>query len=170
MKAVFSLTSRFMRHGYRKSSTKLASISIKSKHTYFRYHNHRCFTGIAPKLSPEKLKEIYDGPGLSDFINLDEDELSQDSPLRVEPGYAGRTSTSESNNDPSNLGQKFKRNPKSQNRKPEWLKAKIPTGDNYKKLHQTVSKLNLATVCEEARCPNIGVCHVPYLYPIISSI
>ena len=42
--------------------------------------------------------------------------------------------------------------------KPAWLKAEIPRGENYEKLKATVRKLNLATVCEEARCPNIGEC------------
>eukprot|EP00605_Chrysophyceae_sp_TOSAG23-4_P002203 GSChrysophyteH1.ASY1.ANO1.2433.1 assembled CDS len=42
--------------------------------------------------------------------------------------------------------------------KPAWLKAEMPTGENYEKLRNTVRSLNLATVCEEARCPNIGDC------------
>ena len=42
--------------------------------------------------------------------------------------------------------------------KPKWLKAQAPSGDNYKRLHNTVRDLKLATVCEEARCPNIGEC------------
>jgi lipoic acid synthetase len=42
--------------------------------------------------------------------------------------------------------------------KPAWLKAEAPTGENYTKLRDTVRTLNLATVCEEARCPNIGEC------------
>lgn len=42
--------------------------------------------------------------------------------------------------------------------KPEWLKAEVPRGDNYEKLRDTVRSLKLATVCEEARCPNIGEC------------
>ena len=41
-------------------------------------------------------------------------------------------------------------------KKPSWLKAKVPTGDNYERLRSTVRSLNLATVCEEAKCPNIG--------------
>lgn len=43
-------------------------------------------------------------------------------------------------------------------KKPSWLKAEAPSGDNYNRLHKTVRSLNLATVCEEARCPNIGEC------------
>lgn len=42
--------------------------------------------------------------------------------------------------------------------KPAWLKAEVPSGDNYEKLRSTVRTLKLATVCEEARCPNIGEC------------
>jgi hypothetical protein len=43
-------------------------------------------------------------------------------------------------------------------KKPSWLKAEIPKGENYEKLRDTVRSLGLATVCEEARCPNIGEC------------
>ena len=42
--------------------------------------------------------------------------------------------------------------------KPRWLKAPLPEGENYNKLKSTVRDLKLATVCEEARCPNIGEC------------
>lgn len=42
--------------------------------------------------------------------------------------------------------------------KPRWLKAAPATSDNYRKLRDTVRELGLATVCEEARCPNIGEC------------
>ena len=42
--------------------------------------------------------------------------------------------------------------------KPRWLKAKPADSENYEKLRSTVRDLGLATVCEEARCPNIGEC------------
>lgn len=42
--------------------------------------------------------------------------------------------------------------------KPRWLKAAPADSENYKQLRQTVRQLGLATVCEEARCPNIGEC------------
>ena len=42
--------------------------------------------------------------------------------------------------------------------KPSWLKAEAPRGENYERLRSTVKSLKLATVCEEARCPNIGEC------------
>lgn len=42
--------------------------------------------------------------------------------------------------------------------KPRWLKAKPADSENYQKLRNTVRDLGLATVCEEARCPNIGEC------------
>lgn len=40
--------------------------------------------------------------------------------------------------------------------KPAWLKAQVPAGVKYESLRSTVKSLNLATVCEEAKCPNIG--------------
>jgi lipoic acid synthetase len=45
-----------------------------------------------------------------------------------------------------------------QERKPDWLKVKAPGGQNYAHLKQTLRKLDLYTVCEEARCPNVGEC------------
>ncbi|MEP6778337.1 MAG: lipoyl synthase [Gemmatimonadaceae bacterium] len=43
-------------------------------------------------------------------------------------------------------------------RKPSWLKVKAPGGENYLRLKQMMTDLNLHTVCQEARCPNIGEC------------
>eukprot|EP00934_Nitzschia_sp_Nitz4_P009286 Nitzschia sp. Nitz4//scaffold55_size114948//90325//91434//NITZ4_003919-RA/size114948-processed-gene-0.80-mRNA-1//-1//CDS//3329554584//9276//frame0 len=42
--------------------------------------------------------------------------------------------------------------------KPRWLKASPADSENYQHLRKTVRELGLATVCEEARCPNIGDC------------
>jgi len=42
--------------------------------------------------------------------------------------------------------------------KPEWLKVRAPQGENYLKLKEMMRDRKLATVCEEARCPNIGEC------------
>ena len=42
--------------------------------------------------------------------------------------------------------------------RPEWLKAKVPDGEVYRDIKETMRGLNLHTVCEEARCPNIGEC------------
>ena len=43
-------------------------------------------------------------------------------------------------------------------RKPEWLKVKLPAGENYMKLRGIVKDRNLHTVCQEAMCPNIAEC------------
>lgn len=48
---------------------------------------------------------------------------------------------------------------KERTRKPDWLKREIlPGGDNYTRIKHRLRDLKLATVCEEARCPNIGEC------------
>lgn len=43
-------------------------------------------------------------------------------------------------------------------RLPEWLKVKLPAGPNYERLKEVSARRGLATVCEEARCPNIAEC------------
>eukprot|EP00729_Bicosta_minor_P005226 gene5226-9378_t len=43
-------------------------------------------------------------------------------------------------------------------RLPEWLKTEIPVGGTYTKIKKQLRKSRLATVCEQARCPNIGEC------------
>ena len=43
-------------------------------------------------------------------------------------------------------------------RLPSWLKTPIPTNDSFKRLRADLRGLNLHTVCEEARCPNIADC------------
>ena len=48
--------------------------------------------------------------------------------------------------------------PHGVDRRPPWLTVKLPTGDGYTRIKQLVSGLSLNTVCEEARCPNIGEC------------
>ncbi|KAK9724119.1 hypothetical protein RND81_05G049500 [Saponaria officinalis] len=43
-------------------------------------------------------------------------------------------------------------------RKPGWLRQKAPQGKRFDEVKQSLSNLKLHTVCEEARCPNIGEC------------
>jgi lipoic acid synthetase len=43
-------------------------------------------------------------------------------------------------------------------RHPAWIKARLASGENYHDLKGLLRGLNLNTVCEEARCPNIGEC------------
>uniref|UniRef100_A0A4X2KIL3 Lipoyl synthase, mitochondrial n=1 Tax=Vombatus ursinus TaxID=29139 RepID=A0A4X2KIL3_VOMUR len=86
---------------------------------------------------PDKKKEfIQNGPDLQDFISGD---LSD-----------------------KNTWAEYKGNLKRQKGErlslPPWLKTEIPIGKNYNKLKNTLRNLNLHTVCEEARCPNIGEC------------
>lgn len=42
--------------------------------------------------------------------------------------------------------------------KPDWLKVRAPSGENYARIKNMLGDLKLATVCQEARCPNMGEC------------
>lgn len=43
-------------------------------------------------------------------------------------------------------------------RRPEWIKVRAPSGQNYENVLETMRSKRLHTVCEEARCPNLGEC------------
>lgn len=43
-------------------------------------------------------------------------------------------------------------------RKPDWIRVKAPTSVGFAETRSLMRRLNLATVCEEAACPNIGEC------------
>jgi len=42
--------------------------------------------------------------------------------------------------------------------KPDWLKIKLPSGNNYKQVKQIVEGNHLHTICSSGRCPNMGEC------------
>ena len=42
--------------------------------------------------------------------------------------------------------------------KPKWLRVKLPTGENYKKVRALVDEHKLHTICESGNCPNMGEC------------
>ncbi|XP_059059499.1 lipoyl synthase, mitochondrial [Achroia grisella] len=81
----------------------------------------------------EKLRE---GPSLKDFISDDRPKDWDD--------YEGKL--------------KREKGERERLRLPPWLKTTIPTGSKFSELKKQLRTLKLSTVCEEARCPNIGEC------------
>lgn len=47
---------------------------------------------------------------------------------------------------------------KEKKRKPDWLRVKLPIGENYKKVRKLVDQHKLHTICESGNCPNMGEC------------
>ncbi|MFN3874741.1 MAG: lipoyl synthase [Flavobacteriales bacterium] len=43
-------------------------------------------------------------------------------------------------------------------RKPDWLRVKLPTGENYRKVAGIVGEHKLHTICQSGNCPNMGEC------------
>ncbi len=48
--------------------------------------------------------------------------------------------------------------PKERRRKPDWLRVKLPIGQNYKKVRKLVDEYKLHTICQSGNCPNMGEC------------
>nr|XP_060634405.1 lipoyl synthase, mitochondrial [Anolis sagrei ordinatus] len=91
---------------------------------------------LSSSLPEEQKASLQTGPDLQDFVS---GELSDKTKWA---DYKG----------------KLKRQKGERLRLPPWLKTEIPIGKNYNRLKNTLRSLNLHTVCEEARCPNIGEC------------
>ncbi|MEO0735040.1 MAG: lipoyl synthase, partial [Bacteroidota bacterium] len=47
---------------------------------------------------------------------------------------------------------------KERQRKPDWLRVKLPIGPEYKKVRQLVDEYQLHTICQSGNCPNMGEC------------
>ncbi|XP_032512213.2 lipoyl synthase 1, mitochondrial [Danaus plexippus] len=107
--------------------------SLKSYLTTRGHEFQRCKHTSKLDQIREKLRE---GPGLVDFT-------SEDRPKNWED-YEGKL--------------KRERGQSERLRLPPWLKTTIPTGSKFSELKAQLRSLNLSTVCEEARCPNIGEC------------
>src|SRR5512147_194917 len=54
--------------------------------------------------------------------------------------------------------QEIEANESPRPRRPDWLKVRIPLGENYARLKGMIDGHRLHTVCEEARCPNMSEC------------
>jgi lipoic acid synthetase len=48
--------------------------------------------------------------------------------------------------------------PEPKKSKPDWLRVKLPIGENYKKVRETVDTHKLHTICQSGHCPNMGEC------------
>ncbi|EAW09248.1 lipoate synthase [Aspergillus clavatus NRRL 1] len=83
------------------------------------------------------------GPSFSDFVSNGNDNA----PLDPSEAYALKTAL---------VGPAGRK--KEMTRLPSWLKTPIPDSKNYQRLKKDLRGLNLHTVCEEARCPNISDC------------
>ena len=84
---------------------------------------------------------LNNGPSFSQFVSTPPAILPSDEALELRTALVGPA------------GKK-----KEITRLPEWLKTPIPNNENYKKIKSDLRGLNLHTVCEEARCPNISDC------------
>ncbi|MBK8502776.1 MAG: lipoyl synthase [Saprospiraceae bacterium] len=46
----------------------------------------------------------------------------------------------------------------NRNKRPDWLRVKLPIGENYRRVRQLVDQYKLHTICQSGHCPNMGEC------------
>lgn len=98
-------------------------------------------TRTRPRPASSFSDKLNTGPAFGDFVGGNEPPLPVHEALELKTPMVGPA------------GKK-----KPYTRLPEWLKTPVPIGDNFKKIKNDLRGLNLHTVCEEARCPNISDC------------
>lgn len=104
------------------------------------FHASRAFASAASdtdrRTSTNLQERLANGPSFADFVTAPPEDIPH---LRTAVvGPPGRR--------------------KEITRLPAWLKTPMPDNSNYKKIKADLRGLNLHTVCEEARCPNISDC------------
>ncbi|CUA71023.1 lipoic acid synthetase [Rhizoctonia solani] len=111
---------------------RVASRALRTQHNPITLVSRSLATSV-PKNPSAFAQRLATGPSLEDFVtdNIDPEETG---PSKVTLGNT------------------------SQPRLPSYLKTKIPTGPSYTSIKKDLRGLGLHTVCEEARCPNIGDC------------
>ncbi|RHZ55998.1 lipoate synthase [Aspergillus thermomutatus] len=100
-------------------------------------------TTTTPRRRTTFKDKLNAGPSFADFVSNGHD----DAPLDPSEAYALKTAL---------VGPAGRK--KEMTRLPSWLKTPIPDSKNYQRLKKDLRGLNLHTVCEEARCPNISDC------------
>ena len=113
-------------------------------HQIISKHNHLT---TSSSRGDELRKKLADGPDLGDFItSASSDDPAKTAALAASAKYAEK-------------GIQLKRAAKGERlRLPPWLKTDIPMGKSYAQLKDSLRTKKLSTVCEEAKCPNIGEC------------
>lgn len=108
-------------------------------------------TTVSDKSKSSRLEELRNRLKTEDGNDLDE---------FVNPGFTQKLTHTEALELRETVveGKKVKTTKLKQPRLPEWLKTEIPSGKNFGKIKRDLRGLKLHTVCEEARCPNVGDC------------
>ncbi|KAJ2824675.1 hypothetical protein IWW50_003215 [Coemansia erecta] len=78
--------------------------------------------------------------------------------LKSGPGFGDFVSGTSAPLTPAEAMEKAQKSVSGKARLPRWLKTDIPVGKEVSRIRKTLRELKLHTVCEEARCPNMGEC------------
>ncbi|KXS17629.1 Lipoate synthase [Gonapodya prolifera JEL478] len=105
--------------------------------------------------SADFARRVADGPDFAEFVR---NSSQRGTDIEAEEGDedGGEVLLVEKKDERKLTGAEIRR--KNHVRLPPWLKTPVPLGSNFHRIKRDVRGLGLATVCEEAKCPNIGEC------------
>lgn len=126
------------------SLTKPPSISVPSPKPF---KSHQCCCCPTYRIRSEALDSSK--LDLRPFSNKNNDSWSSSSAAELLESSAMKKGPY-----PGGMGPYTGRDPNL--KKPGWLRQRAPQGERFQEVKESLSRLNLNTVCEEAQCPNIG--------------
>lgn len=135
---------RLLSRSIPQTNTVLSPAHIHAR-TYATTDPSSSATGTTPQRRRTNFTDkLNAGPSFTDFVSGGNND---NAPLDPSEAYALKTAL---------VGPAGRK--KEMTRLPSWLKTPIPDSKNYQRLKRDLRGLNLHTVCEEARCPNISDC------------
>lgn len=151
-------------NSHRQPSSSLAHLSLPGSCRSIQHSSSRCnsrlraaqvdretaSTSINGEVATVHLDEVPEGDAFAELVRMAVSKDPSLAPLAEQHLAAGKGAAQ------SAIGPSYDQLPGQT--KPPWLRQRAPQGEKYTELSSQLRGLKLATVCEEAQCPNIGEC------------
>ncbi|XP_023541459.1 lipoyl synthase, chloroplastic [Cucurbita pepo subsp. pepo] len=132
------------------------SSSSTSSHSPFQFVKPRRFSNYFGRSCPVIRCDAVDSSSSSSKVAVESSSSSSFPVSKVSKVMESQEISSKAGPYPGGMGPYTGRDPTV--KKPGWLRQRAPQGEKFQEVKDSLSRLKLNTVCEEAQCPNIGEC------------
>ena len=130
------------------------SSSSTSSHSPFQFVKPRRFSNYFGRSCPVIRCDAVDSSSSSSKVAVESSSSSSFPVSKVSKVMESQEISSKAGPYPGGMGPYTGRDPTV--KKPGWLRQRAPQGEKFQEVKDSLSRLKLNTVCEEAQCPNIG--------------